>query len=113
MSKFKHKWWFHVAPAVYLKTKSKPWILDPTFMSAAADISEWLGAFDAHTDGKCIKIANIDDYYKYSDKPVCLYALVSMYAYQPSDITPRKMTNWRCSDFKAVQEGILPPVRTR
>ena len=113
ISKFDHNWWYHVAPVVYLNKRDarSAWALDPTFMGKeAVTLRAWLKAFDGHTNGKCQQIQNIDEYYANNDKPICMYAIASMFHYNPSDLSAnRRMSNWRCSDFERLVESIQPP----
>jgi hypothetical protein len=112
--KYKHKWWYHVAPMIYQETSTgkESWVLDPTFLSGPVPLkgaTGWLAAFDSHTSGKCEKIETLDDYYENNDRPVCMYIVASMFNYSPSDLTENKLTNWRCYDFERMTSAIDPP----
>ncbi len=112
-SKFKHKWWYHVAPVVYLKDKSTPFVFDSTFMSSAVTLEDWLSAFDGHTEGKCLKINNLEDYYRNSSKAICMYIVAPMFNYVPTDLyRSSRLNNWRCSDFRKVMGFAAPGSRT-
>jgi hypothetical protein len=107
--KFKHKWWYHVAPVVYLGGKDRPIVFDPTFLPGPETLQGWLGAFDQYTGGRCQKIESIDDYYANNHKPICMYIVASMFNYSPSDLGRRKLTNWRCYDFQRMISAIPAP----
>ena len=109
IQKFKHKWWFHVAPVIYVGSKANPYALDPTFLDEAVSVKEWLSSFDHHTHGQCVKIDTMNQFYAISDKPVCAYIIAPMFNYSPSDLNEQKLTNWRCSDFKRLQSMIPAP----
>ena len=107
--KYNHRWWFHVAPMVYVN--GNPVVLDPTFMDRAVSLSGWLGAFDHHTSGNCQQLNSIDEFYARNDEPVCFHIRASMFNYSPSDLrpAPRRLNNWRCYDFQRLMAGIPAP----
>lgn len=113
IAKYKHKWWYHVAPVVYLKKEGsdtkQAWALDPTFLPRAVTIEDWLGAFDHYTEGRCEQVQTLDEFHANSHKPICMYIVASMFHYNPSDLNEEKMTNWRCADFKRMMESIPAP----
>lgn len=112
-SKFKHKWWYHVAPVVYLKDKKTPYVFDSTFISEPVTLDQWLGAFDGHTEGKCLKIENLEDYHRNSSKAICMYIVAPMFNYVPTDLyKSSRLSNWRCNDFRRVMNFSAPGSRT-
>lgn len=107
--KFKHKWWYHVAPVIYQGERKTPYVMDPTFVSdRALTLKQWLQTFDGHTSGNCTEISSLDDYYANSDKPVCMYAVGNMYSYVPTDLDYEPLDGWRCSDFRALMRYSAP-----
>jgi hypothetical protein len=112
-SKFNHKWWYHVAPVLYLNNKSNPHVFDPTFISRPVTLAQWLGSFDGHTNGECVKINSLEDYYAKSNQPICMYMVVPMYNYAPSDLARgARLSNWRCNDFNRVRSFSAPGSNT-
>lgn len=112
-TKFKHKWWYHVAPVVYLKDKETPYVFDSTFVSSALSLEEWLATFDGHTEGKCLKINNLEDYNRNANKAICMYIVAPMFNYVPTDLyKASRLNNWRCSDFRRVMGFAAPGSRT-
>lgn len=110
--KYKHKWWYHVAPMIYARDRrdnTRGYVLDSTFLNSAVTLEQWLGAFDQHTDGQCERIETLDEYYDNNHRPVCLYITAAMFNYSPSDLGRRKLTNWRCSDFQNMMRSIPAP----
>lgn len=107
--KFNHKWWYHVAPVLYMKNENNPYVFDSTFINRPVTMKEWLGAFDQHTSGECVQIKTLEEYYAKSHQPVCMYIVSSMYSYVPSDLGRTTLNNWRCSDFRSVLRSIEAP----
>jgi hypothetical protein len=113
--KFKHKWWYHVAPVVYLHNDKNPMVFDSTFIPEPVTLRDWLKAFDSHTDGQCKKIESLEEYLRENDKgtPICMYIVSSMYSYIPSDLVRgRSPRNWRCRDFNMVKQFSAPYSKT-
>lgn len=109
-SKYNHKWWYHVAPVIYQGNKNNPIVFDSTFIDRPVTLNQWLGSFDQHTDGQCEKINSIEEYYRKSHEPICMYIVVSGFNYIPSDLSRgRNLRNWRCSDFRNVIRDIPAP----
>ncbi len=109
IKRFKHKWWYHVAPVVYFQNQQKPWVFDSTFIDRPVSIEDWLGAFDQYTGGKCEKINSLEDFYANNHRPICMYIVAPMYNYIPTDLTRwGKLNNWRCRDFRQVMRIPAP-----
>jgi hypothetical protein len=106
--KYKHKWWYHVAPVIYQGPRETPMVLDPTFLpSAAVSDREWLRTFDPATSGRCKKIESLEEFDQHQRQAVCLYAIANMYSYTPTDIDD-PMDQWRCQDFRSLMKYSPP-----
>lgn len=108
-SKYNHNWWYHVAPVIYQGREKSPVVFDSTFLGRPVSLERWLQAFDQYTDGNCKKIESIDEFYRNSLEPICMYIVASGFNYVPSDLGRRKLQNWRCRDFKSVMRDIPAP----
>lgn len=107
--KYKHKWWYHVAPVIYQGERKSPYVMDPTFVSdRALTLRQWLQTFDSHTSGKCVEISSLEEYYDNNDKAVCMFATGNMYTYIPSDLDFEPLDGWRCSDFRSLMRYSAP-----
>lgn len=84
---YDYKWWFHVAPAIYLKkiTQNKLSILDPYFSSSPLPLNEWIHLF-IPKNIKCPEISTYSQYEEGQEDESCFTFEVPMYYLQPLDL---------------------------
>jgi hypothetical protein len=108
--KYNHKWWYHVAPVVYQGSLENPIVFDSTFVSRPVTLQGWLQTFDSYTNGQCERIQSLDEFYRKSQEPICMYIVASGFNYIPSDLNRNsQLRNWRCGDFYNVMRDIPAP----
>jgi hypothetical protein len=108
--KYNHKWWYHVAPVVYQENLENPIVFDSTFVSRPLTLQGWLQTFDSYTNGNCEQINSLDEFYRKSQEPICMYIVASGFNYIPSDLHRNtQLRNWRCGDFNNVKRDIPAP----
>ncbi len=81
------KWWFHVAPANYLKSSNQNQliVLDPFFTSTPLPIHEWTNLF-VTKNIKCLEAQSYSEYELNQEKESCVTLKSSMYYLQPKDL---------------------------
>jgi hypothetical protein len=81
------KWWFHVAPANYLKSSNQNQliVLDPFFTSTPLPIHEWTNLF-VTKNIKCLEAQSYSEYALNQEKESCVTIKSSMYYLQPKDL---------------------------
>jgi hypothetical protein len=101
-----YKWWFHVAPFVYVDTGTGPiqeYVLDREFLPEAVPMNDWTFEFigkvkhvnkkapnPTYSEALCQDAATYADYSAYSRKRLhpryCVLRKVPMYYFQPRDL---------------------------
>jgi hypothetical protein len=106
-----YKWWFHVAPFVYVgeKDSDSEYVLDPTYTNGPMKTHPWSKEFASEAK-KCADGESLADY-ESADKDVdCMLVRANMYHYMPSNLDgTRSRGEWKCDDLKSVTRGIPAP----
>lgn len=107
----KFKWWFHVAPFVYVGDSEREIVIDPTFESEVMTMKAWSLDF-ADKAKKCEDGDSMKDYRNRGEVADCILIKASMYHYLPDDLERNpSVGNWRCADLQRVAHGIPAPFK--
>lgn len=71
---FDHKWWYHVAPVVYVADENandgkRPFVFDSTFIPKPVPLTGrggWLDAFAGQVGGNCLEIQTLNQYNEFN-----------------------------------------------
>lgn len=107
----KFKWWFHVAPFVYVGDTNNEIVIDPTFETEVMTMHAWSLDF-AEKAKKCEDGDSMRDYNRMGQSEDCVLIRASMYHYTPTDLEQNpSVTSWRCGDLQRVARGIPAPFK--
>ncbi|MBX9766540.1 MAG: hypothetical protein K2X47_04645 [Bdellovibrionales bacterium] len=114
-TEFDHKWWYHTAPTVALKSADERYVLDRSYTDEPMTVEEWVYTFAGHAspDGKikCKRIENLQEYYDQNDTGYCFWIEgLNMYTYTPNDtMSPNSENQWSCDSLYGVTQGVPYP----
>lgn len=101
------RWWFHVAPWLPVRGEGQL-VLDPTFLEEPYTISEWLEHFTPRRRSACSSTESYSRMDLSDRSKDCIYIKSTMYHWVPDDLEDR-MDNWRCYDFRVLQQALPRP----
>lgn len=88
-------WYYHVAPMIYFQDEAV--VLDRGLFEGATYLSDWLMAF---SEGQaCKEVQSMDEYRQFKPIEKCLYMIVPMYYYTPSDLEQLSMDSFLKTDL--------------
>jgi hypothetical protein len=107
--KLKSSWWYHVSPMVYYQGSGV--VLDRGLFPGATHLEDWLGAFSKNK--KCAEVFSMDEYREKKSQEHCLYMIVPMYYYGPSQLENLNLNQFEQEDLDDMLISIFPLDRGR
>ncbi len=107
------RWWYHVAPFVYLRNKEGNGVSEIVFDKAHRDrpepLNQWVQAISSE---KCREGKNLEDYDLNLILGGCVIYRANRFQFTPSDLNPAaRKTSWQCRDLYKVK-NLLPGFAT-
>ncbi len=104
--KFRHNWWFHVAPSIMVNEESviAEKVMDKTFATRPLKVKDWTDIF-VNDKASCPRVEKYSDYANYPESGSCFTMISSMFYHQPFDLESQETWNtykpdWYVSDLK-------------